>query len=102
MENLRRLAYGRIWEQGKDIKESDIEAPSAGCKPKKFSRAREKIMKEMGSYSIPEIRVEGKEAVYSFPELEREKEELEKYRSSLPAGAPDLGKTIFDTEKEEN
>ncbi|MDR2608585.1 MAG: hypothetical protein LBC57_09360 [Treponema sp.] len=98
MENLRRLAYSRIWEQGKGIKESDIEAPSAGCKPKQFSKAREKIMKEMGAYSMPEISVEGKEAVYSFPDLEREKEELKKYRSALPARAPDLGKTIFDTE----
>ncbi|MDR1655789.1 MAG: hypothetical protein LBR96_07310 [Treponema sp.] len=97
MENLRRLAYGRIWEQGEGIKESDIEAPSAGCKPKQFSKAREKIMKEMGTYSIPEISAEGKEAVYSFPDLEREKAELKKYRSAQPAGAPDLGKTIFDT-----
>jgi hypothetical protein len=56
-------------------------------------------MKEMGSYSMPEIGVEGNEAVYSFPDLVREKQELEKYRSTLPTGAPDLGKTIFDTEK---
>jgi hypothetical protein len=52
----------------------------------------------MGAYSVPDVVVNEKsETVYSFRELEREKQALEKYRSSIVDGNSELGRLVFDT-----
>jgi hypothetical protein len=37
------------------------------------------------------------ETVYSFKELEREKNALQNYRSQIKPDSSDLGKTVFDS-----
>jgi hypothetical protein len=64
-----------------------------------MTAAQERIIKEIGSYSVPDVTIgPAGETVYTFKELEREKEALEKYRSEIDPGASILGKTVFDSE----
>jgi hypothetical protein len=98
LENLRRSAFSRIWFSPRGIREEDIKADQAECRPGNLSGARDRVIKEMGSYALPDVvSGEGGALVYSFPDLEREKEALEKYRNAINPGDASLGKTIFDS-----
>jgi len=56
----------------------------------------------MGSYSIPDVSLDEKQKeFFSFPELRREKNALEKYRLSIDLSRITTGKTIFDTSGKE-
>jgi exosome complex RNA-binding protein Rrp4 len=55
------------------------------------------VIKEMGSYAVPDVTVGENGEVYVFAELEREKAALEKYRSTINPEASNLGKTVFDS-----
>jgi hypothetical protein len=97
-ENLRKSAFSRIWFSPRGLKEEDIKAEQAECRPKNFAAARDRVIKEMGSYSVPDVAADGGGAmVYTFPDLEREKEALEKYRNAINPGDASLGKIIFDS-----
>jgi hypothetical protein len=100
MENLRKSAFSRIWFSPRGLKEGDIKADQEECRPKNPAAARDRVIKEMGSYAIPEVTLDGEgNTVYAFPDLAREQEALEKYRSSINPGAAALGKTVFDSHK---
>jgi hypothetical protein len=99
LENLRKIGYGRIWENPRRVKPRDITPNIPECRPKNLAAAEDKIIKELGFYAVPEVDLdEGGNPVYTFPELVREKEALQKYRSSLDGRASSLGKTVFDSE----
>jgi hypothetical protein len=96
--NLKRLGFGRIWSRPGAVEPDDITGDAAECRPKNMAAARDRVIKEMGALSVPEVEISPKgTAVYSFPELEREKAALERYRADISEG-PALGKTVFDTE----
>lgn len=98
LENLRKSAFSRIWFFPGAVKEGDIKAEQQECRPKNLAAARSRVIKEMGSYAMPDVTVdEGGNTVYAFPDLEREKEALEKYRAAINPGAASLGKTVFDS-----
>jgi heme oxygenase len=64
-----------------------------------MAAAQDRILKEMGTYSVPEVEInEGGNTVYSFKALYEEKKVLEKYRAGIDPNAASLGKTIFDSE----
>jgi hypothetical protein len=99
-ENLRKMGYGRIWENPLKVKTGDLIPNSPECRPRNLAAAEDKIIKELGSYAVPEVTLdEGGNPVYAFTELAREKDALKKYRSSLDSGVSSLGKTIFDSDE---
>ncbi|MDR0685643.1 MAG: hypothetical protein LBF83_11030 [Spirochaetaceae bacterium] len=96
LENLRKNAFMFIWDKPGAVNLSDINPAQKECRPKNMDRARERVIKDMGQYSIPDVSVnESGEAVYSFNELKREKDALFKYRSGINPGDSELGKVIF-------
>jgi hypothetical protein len=98
-ENLRKIAYGRIWENPLGVKPADLTPNIPECRPKNLTAAENKIIKDLGSYAVPEVDLDDQgNPVYTFTELVREKDALKKYRSSLDSGASSLGKTVFDSE----
>ncbi|MDR2758703.1 MAG: hypothetical protein LBB78_04930 [Spirochaetaceae bacterium] len=98
-ENLRRIGYGRIWENPLEVKAGDLTPDTPECRPRNLAAAEDKIIKELGSYAVPEVAVDDRRnPVYTFTELAREKDALKKYRSALDGSASSLGKTVFDSE----
>ncbi len=98
LENLRRLGFGRIWSRPFEVKAADIDAQAAECRPKNMGAARERVIKEMAVYSVPDVAVDEKGAVvYSFAGLAREKESVEKCRAAVSEETSQLGGVVFDT-----
>jgi hypothetical protein len=99
LENLRKDGFHRIWDAPLSVKPAEIDPKPAECRPKNMSAARDRVIKEIGAYSVPEVALDASgEAVYSFVELEREKAALEKYRRGIDPEASGLGKVVFDSE----
>ncbi|MDR2633121.1 MAG: hypothetical protein LBC51_05815 [Treponema sp.] len=97
-ENLRKIGYGAMWSRPQGLSSDEIQADRPECRPKDLSAAQNQMIKEMGVYSIPEVALDtGGKAVYTFPELEREKQALIAYRASINPDASSLGDIIFDT-----
>ena len=97
--NLKRLGFGRIWSRPLTVEPGDIDSQAVECRPKDMAAARDRVIKEMGAWSVPEVEVrQNGETVYSFRELEREKQALERCRSGVSGEQSALGKTVFDTE----
>jgi hypothetical protein len=97
-ENLRKFGYGKIWSFPKAVRSEEIKAESAEFKPKNLAAAQNKVIKEMGSYSVPDVSLDSNGGtVYAFEDLEREKDALEKYRATIKPEASTLGKTVFDS-----
>jgi hypothetical protein len=98
LENLRKDGYGRIWNNPLSVKSSDIDPAAGELRPKNMAAARERVIKEIGAYAVPDVEIGAAgETIYSFKELEREKTALQKYRASLKPGSSDLGKIVFDS-----
>ena len=98
LKNLRRLGYRHIWNSPTSVKETDIQSRIDECRPKKIKSAQRQIIKEMGAYSIPDLAIdENGVTLYAFNELEREKQALEKCRSSVSYESSSLGGIVFDT-----
>ncbi|MDR1898488.1 MAG: hypothetical protein LBQ55_00600 [Treponema sp.] len=96
LENLRKAGFSRIWSQPLAVESGDIQGPDPACRPAALAAAQDKIIKEMGAYSVPDVAVgETGNTVYTFRELEREKAALEKYRAGIKT--EELGSTVFDT-----
>ncbi|MDR0644274.1 MAG: hypothetical protein LBG05_05080 [Treponema sp.] len=103
LENLRKLGYGRVWDFPRGVRPVDIGYSGAMrvndvCAPANLPRAQERLIKEIGAYSMPEVRVDSVgETVYDFPELEREKSAIKVYRTTVrPSG---IGGVVFDSEE---
>ncbi|MDR1902942.1 MAG: hypothetical protein LBQ88_11750 [Treponema sp.] len=97
--NLKRLGFSRIWSNPLRVEVKDIDSSAAECRPRNIAAARDRVLKEMGGYSVPDVEIdESGNTVYSFKVLDEEKKVLEKYRSGIDPNAASLGKTIFDSE----
>jgi hypothetical protein len=95
MENFRKNALMVIWDNPLSVRAGDLKAGTAECGPQNMDAARDRIIKEAGAYSVPEVTVDEKgEAVYSFVELNREKNALAKYRAGVKAGDSELGAIV--------
>ncbi|MDR1375120.1 MAG: hypothetical protein LBJ24_09135 [Treponema sp.] len=98
LENFRKTAYSRIWDKPLDVKEKDLDPAAEQCRPGDLSAARDRIIKEIGAYTIPGVSIDGRgDTVYTFSGLKREKEALDSYRSALDSASSSLGKTVFDS-----
>jgi hypothetical protein len=99
LDNLKKTGFSRIWSKPLAVQEQEIDSPAKECRPRNMAAARDRIIKDMGAYSIPEVELDGAgNAVYSFKELSREKEALGRYRASVNPEASSLGKTVFDSD----
>lgn len=98
MTNFRKFSFSRIWASPGAVKPAELNPSQREASPAKLRSAQEKVIREMGSYAVPDVTVGEGGEVYAFAELEREKASLEKYRAGINPGAPDIGKTIFDSE----
>jgi hypothetical protein len=96
-DNFRKFCFSRIWSAPLALKLADLNPAHKEASPAGLASARDKILKEMGSYAIPEVSMDGGGEVYSFPDLEREKAALKKYRASINPADSSLGKTVFDS-----
>jgi len=99
LANFKRFSFGKIWKSPSKIDaEKFLNVLNAECKPENISEARERVIKDIGAISVPDIEQneEGK-MIYSFNELENEKRALEKYRAGIDPEQSLLGKTVFDS-----
>jgi hypothetical protein len=97
-QNLRKIGFRKIWDKIRGITLVDIGNPAAECLPKDLPGEQEKIIKEMGSYSMPEVEVDAEnKTVYNFNELEREKQALAASRAAVKPEDFDIGKVVFDS-----
>ncbi|MDR3144945.1 MAG: hypothetical protein LBU21_01575 [Treponema sp.] len=99
LENLRKDGYRRIWDAPLSVRPGDINPQAAECRPKDMESARNRIIREFGSYAVPDVVIgdTGGE-IYSFGELDREKKALETYRAGIDPGRSALGATVFDSD----
>ncbi|MDR2194956.1 MAG: hypothetical protein LBP19_10945 [Treponema sp.] len=97
IENLRKIAFARVWSSPRNIQTADIAANTPEAQPANLDTVQDRLIKEIGTYSQPEVSIgDTGAALYSFPELEREKRALQTYRAGVTA--QDLGGTVFDTD----
>jgi hypothetical protein len=98
-ENLRKIAFGRVWSSPRNVQSTDIAAANTPeAQPANLAKAQDKLVKEIGAYSQPDVSIGGAGAtLYTFPDLEREKQALQKYRAGVEVKG--LGATVFDTGK---
>jgi hypothetical protein len=97
--NLRKIGFYRIWSKPASVTSGDIESKLPECRPKKFSAAQDRIIKEMGAYSVPDIEMGNSgETIYHFKGLELEKSALEKYRENMKSTG--LGNIVFDSDEQ--
>jgi len=99
LTNFKRFGFGKIWKSPFKIDvEKFLNAPNKECKPENLKEARDRVIKDIGAISVPEVEQneEGK-IVYSFNELENEKHALEKYRQGIDPARSLLGDTVFDS-----
>jgi hypothetical protein len=98
LENFRRAAYGHIWDQPLHVKAEDLDPAAGNCRPRNLSALRDRVIKELGSYAVPEVSIDDRgDTVYTFTGLKLEKEALKNYRSVLDPASSSLGKTVFDS-----
>ncbi|MDR2079765.1 MAG: hypothetical protein LBP74_08610, partial [Treponema sp.] len=70
LENLRKTGYHYIWDSPLSVKPADIAPKTEECRPKKITAAQNRIIKEIGSYSVPDVTIgPAGETVYTFKEL---------------------------------
>jgi hypothetical protein len=99
LSNFKRFSFGKIWTSPSKIDaEKFLSVLNTECKPENISKARDRVIKDIGAISVPEIEQneEGR-MIYSFNELENEKRALEKYRAGIDPEQSQLGKTVFDS-----
>jgi hypothetical protein len=95
LDNLRKTAFMYIWDNPLAVTADGIKADLDECRPKNIEAARDRMIKDAGQYSLPEVAINEKgETVYSFTELNREKESVAKYRAGIKSGDSDLGGVV--------
>jgi hypothetical protein len=101
LENFKRFSFGKIWSSPSKIDaEKFLDARNAECKPENINKARDRVIKDIGAISVPEIeQTEEGKIIYSFNELENEKRALEKYRAGVDPARSQLGITVFDSDE---
>jgi hypothetical protein len=99
LENFRKDGYGRIWDSPLSVRPEGMDPRAAECRPGNMAAARNRIIREFGSYTVPEVSIgDGGGELYSFGELDREKKALEKYRAGIDPGRSALGTAVFDSD----
>ena len=97
-ENFRKFSFSKIWNSPLNIKKTDLDPVYKEAIPAQLNEAQDHVLKEMGVYDIPDIKLENNKEIYTYAGIEREKEALKKYRSSIIPEASSLGNIVFDSD----
>jgi hypothetical protein len=98
LSNFKRLGFSKIWAKPVNVELSDLAQSCEECSPKNITAAADRVIKDMGAVSSPEIENgEDGKTFYSFRELVNEKQALQKYRESIDPARTQLGETVFDS-----
>ena len=96
--NFRSLFYSRIWTSPEGFKPAGIDPKENECRPQNLSAAKDTLLKEMSTYSFPQVSLDqGRNEIFDFNELRREKDALEKYRRTIDTAKAVTGETVFDS-----
>ena len=99
LTNFKRFSFNKIWSALKKIRTDIFSPPGEECRPKDLNAARDRVIKDIGAISSPEVETdEYGETIYSFTELEREKKALNKYRASVDTSKSQIGEIVFDSD----
>jgi len=98
LSNFKRFSFNKIWTSPLNIEAESLKPPSDLYCPDNIKEACDRVIKDIGAFSVPEVKVlENGRTIYSFNELEKEKQALIKYRLSADTSRLNIGKTIFDS-----
>jgi hypothetical protein len=98
LENFRKTGFQRIWSKLRGIAAGDLTGLSPESSPEKLEAARDRVIKDMAVYSMPEVDADPEgNTIYHFVELEREKNAVIQYRAGIKPEDSELGKTVFDS-----
>ncbi|MCL2232442.1 MAG: hypothetical protein FWB99_05120 [Treponema sp.] len=96
MDNFRGFFFSRLWASPEGFKPSGLDPRGDECRPADLAAAKDAALKEMSSYSFPQVSLDEKQSeIFDFNELRREKEALEKYRRTVTVAK--TGETVFDS-----
>jgi len=97
LENFRKEGYRRILEEPLEFDPQTVAPQVEECRPRDLAGARDRLVKEMGSYAMPEVSLDAAgHTRYSFTELPREAAALTRYRDAIHPAS--LGETVFDSD----
>ncbi|MCL2210520.1 MAG: hypothetical protein FWB95_01200 [Treponema sp.] len=98
LQNFKIFGFNKIWSLLKNIDKFIFRTPVNECKVRDFNEAAQIVINDIGVISMPEIEIneEGRE-IYSFNELEKEKQALINYRLSIDTNKTKIGNTVFDS-----
>jgi len=98
LSNFKRFCFSKIFSSPENIDFNFMEPASKECLPEDPSAVADKVIKETSVISSPEIFIAANgNAIYSFNDLEREKQSIKKYRENIDIKKSYIGKTIFDS-----
>jgi len=98
LNNFKRLGFSRIWANPVNVELGSLTQSAEECRPKDMAEAGDRVIKDMGAISNPEIENdEAGKPVYSFKELVNEKQALRQYRAGIDPARTQLGETVFDS-----
>jgi len=99
LENFRKEGFAAIWNNPLRVNPQEIRPQNEESLPKNIRSAQDRIIHEAGAYASPEVFIDetGSE-IFVFPDINREKEAVARYRASIDPAASALGKTIFDSD----
>jgi hypothetical protein len=97
LKNFKRFSFSKIFYSPKNIDTSKLNPIMKECSPDDLTSAADRVIKDMGAISNPQVEIKEGKTIYTFNELEREKKALEKYRKSIDISRQKLGDAVFDT-----
>jgi len=97
LNNFKRFSFNKIFYSPKNIDAGKLNPVMKECTPNDLASAVDKVIKDIGAISNPQVEIVDNKTIYTFNELEREKEALEKYRKSVCLSRQKLGETVFDS-----
>jgi len=97
LKNFKRFSFSKIFSSPNNIETNAFNPAVLECRPDNLDSAADRVIKDMGAISNPQIEIKDNKTIYTFNELEREKEALKKYRLSIDTSRQKLGETVFDS-----
>ena len=96
--NFKKFCFSKIWVSPKNIDMRYYMPISKECLPKNTISARDRVIKDLGVVSIPEVEIDERgNTIYSFNGLENERSVVKKYRDNIDTGRLKLGSAVFDS-----
>jgi hypothetical protein len=97
MKNFKRFSFSKIFSSPNYVTIDKFNTDESECLPDDLKSAADRVIKDMGAISNPQVEIINHKTFYMFNELEREKEALDKYRQSVDVSRLQIGETVFDT-----